>query len=190
VERKQDPRKVLEQKYDPRLDKLYTSNVKCPYCKKRIPKLQTTCDQCGLNKIQIAYASNARAKQMMKSGERGKIVMMRRRPSDLILSSLCLRLVLGIFGWHNFYTGRKIRGWIMLGCMLAFILWFILQNNIPAMAEHPLWGMDSGEASPLIFLSTISLVLWISDIFGIMFGWYKYPVRLGEVNDAGKVWAK
>lgn len=196
----QGPGKFLEQKYDKRLDKLYTSSVKCPYCKNKIQRLQTVCSRCGLHKIQIAYASNKRAKEMMGS-EAGKIVKMRRCPNDVKLSQMGWRLVLGIFGVHNFYTGRKIRGWIMLGCMLIFVLQAIvfpfgkvIQNDggLEYVGMHP-WRLaciDWGAPFPLDFFGAIALILWLSDIFGVILGWYKYPVRLGEVNDAGKIWTK
>lgn len=181
--RKQDPRKKLEQQYCPRLDRLYTSAVKCPYCKNKIQKLQTTCSKCGLNKIQIAYASNKKAKQMMKAGERGKIVMMRRKPTDVKMWQMAWRLIFGIFGVHNFYVGRKIRGWVMLGFMVAFIVTAI---GVPLALGIEI--QELGEAAqPIAFLSTPPLVMWIADAFGIVFGWYKYPVRLGEDADASKV---
>ena len=199
TEQRQDPRKVLEQTYDKRLDKLYTSVVKCPYCGNRIQKLQTVCTRCGLNKIQIAYASNVRAKEMMRAGERGKIVMMRRRPNDLNLLHISWRLLFGFFGVHNFYTGRKIRGWIMLGLGLGFILQLIIfpVGNIGSEAilegMHP-WRetvmVEWNMPFPLDFLGAAALVLWISDMLGVFCGWYKYPVRLGEVKDAANVWAK
>lgn len=191
----------MEQKYDKRLDKLYTSSVKCPYCKNKIQKLQTVCSRCGLHKMQIAYASNKRAKEMMGS-ESGKIIKMRRRPNDVKMSQMGWRLVLGIFGIHNFYTGRKIRGFIMLGCMIIFVLQALVfpigkviqleGGGMEYVGMHP-WReacIDWGAPFPLDFLGVTALILWISDIFGVILGWYKYPVRLGEANDAGKIWAK
>jgi hypothetical protein len=177
MEQRKDPRKVLEQTYCPRLDKLYTSAVRCPYCRNKIQKLQTTCSKCGLNKIQIAYASNKRAKQMMKSGERGKIVMMRRRPNDVKLYAILLRAIFGLFGMHNFYVGRKIRGWISFGFMFVFIVTGII-----------IFELDLTEFTPVVAaLSTPAIVIWVTDIFGIIFGWYKYPVRLGEAQSVGEV---
>lgn len=204
IGQKQDPRKVLEQTYDRQLDKLYTSTVRCPYCKNKIQKLQTVCSRCGLHKIQIAYASNKRAKAMMKNDEAGKIIKMRRRPNDVPMWQLACRLIIGIFGVHNFYTGRRIRGWIMLGCMILFIIeaTFIFPpgkavpvdgGGIEWVGMHP-WRSNNvflmGTLLPFDFLGVIPMILWLSDSLGIIFGWYKYPVRLGEVNDAGKIWAK
>jgi len=158
--------------------------------------MQTTCPQCGLHKIQIAYASNKRAKEMMKTGDRGKIVKMRRRPSDVSLAKLSLRLCVGFFGVHNFYTGRKIRAWIALGCAIGFVLQAIffpfgdINNNLEGMHSWRYACSEWGMPFPLDFLGVVPLVMWISDIIGIIFGWYKYPVRLGEVSDAGKIWVK
>lgn len=203
----QDPRYVLAKEYNPRLDRLYKSAIKCPYCKKRIHKFQTTCERCGLNKIQIAYASNKKAKQMKKEGESGKIVMVRRRPTDLPLWKVTMLLFWGLFGVHSFYVGRKVRGWISLGFMIGFILQAII-FPVGTLEKgwtdaHPLWqkSIAADTVFPLIFLGTVSLVLWISDIFGVIFGLYKYPVRLGEApakpnqdgdskKDVRKVWVK
>jgi len=92
------------------------------------------------------------------------------------------RLIFGIFGWHNFYVGRKVRGWIMLGFMIVFIIAGTVIIQLDAVDE--LW------AQPVALISTVPLVMWIADAFAIVFGWYKYPVRLGEVKDAAKVWTK
>ena len=196
MNQRQDPKKVLDQQYDRRLDRLYTSLVRCPYCKNRIRKLQTTCSRCGLNKIQIAHASNKRAKEMIKAGERGKIVMMRRRPSDVKLSSMTWRLAVGgLFGLHNFYVGRRIRGWIVLGCMIAFIIQGLVfspgdfTNNLEGIHPWRAATNTQGMPFPLDFFGLVAFALWISDIVGVVLGWYKYPVRLGEAKsgDTGQV---
>jgi len=203
IEQKQDPRKVLDQQYDRRLDKLYTSAVKCPYCKNRIQKLQTACSKCGLHKVQIAYASNKRAKQMIKERDTGKIVKVRRRPTDVNMRTLGLLLVFGFFGVHNIYTGRRIRAWIVFGCVAIFIVQVFVfpvgdivrteGGGIDFVGMHP-WReaamVDWGFPFPLDFFGVVAMVLWLSDIFGIILGWYKYPVRLGEVSDVGKIWTK
>ena len=131
----------------------------------------------------------------MRTGDRGKIVMMRRRPNDLLLGQISWRLIFGVFGVHNFYTGRRIRGWIMLGCMLAFVLEVLVfpLGDITNALEgiHP-WreALGDGGLWPFDVFGIIPVVMWISDVVSIMLGWYKYPVRLGEVGDAAKVWVR
>jgi len=202
TEQRKDPREVLDQQYNRRLDKLYTSAVRCPYCKKRIQKLQTVCSQCGLHKVQIAYASNKRARDIIKNREVGKVVKMRRRPTDVNMKHVAFLLFIGVFGAHNFYTGRRIRGWIMFGCITLFIVQALIfpfgrpieleEGVISYVGMHP-WreaSIEWGAPFPLDFFGLVAMLLWFSDILGIIIGWYKYPVRLGEVNDAGKIWAK
>ena len=109
---------------------------------------------------------------MMKAGEKGKIVMMRRRPSDVTMLSIAWRLIFGLFGVHNFYTGRKVRGWISLGFMIAFLVGAIILISLDRTED--VW------AQPVALLSTPALVMWIADAFAIVFGWYRYPVRLGD----------
>jgi len=111
---------------------------------------------------------------MMKSGERGKIVMVRRRPSDVKMWRIALCLVFGLFGAHNFFTGRKIRGCISLVSMFIFIVSGLVIYQIDALEEY--W------VQLVSLISTPALVIWVMDAFGIVFGWYKYPVRLGDAK--------
>ena len=176
------------QVYDPKLDRLFMKTVKCPYCRFKIRSMQSTCEQCGLSKIQIARASNKKAKQMMKEGDKGKIVMVNRRPDDLKVSSFIMSLVTGIFGSHCFYVGRKKRGFIMLGLLVAYVVFSIIvfpmgtwEAGSGFVGMHP-WreaAMQFG-AFPTDFFGLAVFMMWFFDIVRVAFGWFKYPVRLGE----------
>jgi TM2 domain-containing membrane protein YozV len=180
---KQSPRA----EYDPALDKLYARSVRCPYCKTKIGAYQTTCEKCGLNKMQIYRASNARAKEMRREKSGGKIVMTRRRPDDVRLSRLAFSLVFGICGAHAFYVGRRMRGFVILGLFTAFIVFSLIfpigdiNNHLAGMhpwrAAFNSWG---GMPFPTDFLGAAALFMWFFDIFAIIIGRFKYPVRLGE----------
>ena len=205
---KPDERQV----FDSRVDRLYMKKVKCPYCGARIKPMQTTCDQCGVHKMQIANASNKKAKQMMKDGEEGKVIMLKRRPDDVSISRLSMWLLLGLFGAHCFYVGRKIRGFIILGlislCFISVIVFPMgqmgtVQDGEPEVVideetgepyteepdyieemvgTHP-WReacYDLGWPMPTDFLGLGAFVIWAVDCFAIVFGWFKYPVRLGS----------
>jgi len=192
--------------YDAKLDRLYMKKIKCPYCGYKIGSMQTTCDQCGLSKMQIARASNKTAKQMMRDGDGGKIVMIKRRPDDVSFGKLSAWLLLGIFGAHCFYVGRRLRGWIMFGLMMAFIICvFIFPTGIwreatpeyedddgvvtPATAAHfegrHSWRSACDELSwpfPTDFFGAAALIMWAMDSFAIVLGFWKYPVRLGDAK--------
>ena len=170
---------------DEKLDRLYNKNVRCPYCRARIHKYTTTCERCGITKKQILNASNARAKEIKKQKTGGKIVFTRNRPSDVSFTRLVLCLLLGLFGVHNFYVGRKIRGWVMLGGILIVIASFFI---FPASRDgelHPVNALfvDNGMESPFFLLGAAVFVMWAYDMFSIVFGFYKYPVRLGEKTE-------
>jgi hypothetical protein len=129
---------------------------------------------------------------MQKSGEKGKIVKMRKRPSDVNFGRFAFRLLVGgLFGWHNFYVGRRIRGWLMLSFMIVFIVQgFVfplgdINNSFEGMhpwREAVMVGMLM--PFPLDFFGIAALVMWFGDIFAVLVGWYKYPVRLGEASNS------
>ena len=43
-------------KADKRLDNLYMSEMRCPYCQTKMPKGTSKCKNCALTKEQIYYA--------------------------------------------------------------------------------------------------------------------------------------
>jgi len=187
----------FQEQYDYKTDRLYVRKIKCPYCGARINKLQMTCEQCGISKEQIAHASNKKAKEMIREGERGKIVMIKSRPEDVSFSKMVSWLVLGLFGAHCFYVGRTTRGFIMLGLIAVCIIFiFILpvghwDATMPDVNGNPIGGIvgmhpwrqtlsQQGWPFPTDFLGLAAFAMWSVDTFAVVFGWFKYPVRLGE----------
>lgn len=172
--------------YDPKLDKLYPRTVKCPYCKNKIYAYTTTCKQCGVTKRQIMGASNTRAKEMMKNKEKGKIVMTRRRPADIDMAKFSLCLCAGFVGAHNFYVGRKVRGWLMASFMISYVVCFAIfppDWTSHFNSEYPLNFIRAafGDFFPADMLGVIAVIVWFYDIFAIIvMQTYKYPVRLAD----------
>lgn len=151
--------------------------------------MQATCSQCGISKAQIANSSNQRAKQMMREGHGGKIVMLKRRPDDVRFSTMASWLLLGLFGAHCFYVGRKTRGWIMFWLIIIYIAsvmifpygtWDAATSSFVGI--HP-WReacIREGFTLPTDFLGVAAVIMWAMDSFAVVFGYFKYPVRLGE----------
>ena len=175
----------MTREYDEQTDKLYVKAIRCPYCKNKINAYQMKCDVCGVTKAQIAHASNLQAKEVMKNKTGELVFKTRRRPEDISFTKTVLWLLIGFFGAHNFYTGRRVRGWIMLVCMIIF---FVAGFVIPIGAldagidMHP-WRVafeDMGMIFPTDALGVASVVMWIWDFCAVVFGYYKYPVRLAE----------
>jgi len=143
-----------------------------------------------VTKRQISGASNKRAKEMMKNKEKGKIIMTRRRPDDIDMLKFSLSVCAGFVGAHNFFVGRKIRGWIMMGCMIAYIVFFAIfpppSAFYPGSAGSPM-REAMGGFFPTDFLGVFAMIVWFYDIFAIvLLRTFKYPARLAEFKDGQK----
>ena len=169
---------------DPYLDILYTSNVRCPYCGARIVKFSTTCPRCGIHKKQISESSNIRAKEIKKQKTGEKVFMTRYRPNDVMFTTMIMLLVLGMFGAHCFYVGRKIRGWIIVSFLTIGVIGALFPQD---------WRRAYTEFVPIDYFPFITdwffgiaIIIWVFDIFAVVFGIFKYPVRLGDKVDDKK----
>jgi len=173
---------------DPRLDRMYGQNIRCPYCKMTIAKFTTTCVQCGITKEQIAYASHQDAKKIMQGKDRGLVLYTRTIPRDLNFTKFLLCLVfLGLFGGHYFYIGRKIRGFLMLGSIILLFVSVIVFpfGNFEDIEMHSFRAAASWDGAffPLDVPGIIAIVVWFVDWFAIVvFNRFKYPVRIRGKN--------
>ena len=173
-----------------KLERLYSKNVRCPYCRMMIPKYVVICEQCGVTKEQIAQASNRDAKEIIKGRGTGKVVMTKTRPDDIDFVKLILiTMFFGMFGGHCFYVGRRIRGMIMLGSMLLFILSAIIfpmgtpANMMQDMSPTRRIFVDAGFWFPMDVPGLLVLALWFADWFAIVvFNSFRYPVRLANIE--------
>ena len=169
---------------DPKLDRMLGRKVKCPYCRMRIEKYAMTCTGCGITKEQICYASNADAKEIIKGRKEGKVLYTRVRPDDIHLGKFFLVLAtLGLFGGHNFYVGRRKRGFFMLGAMLiciAFLVIFPSTTYVTHPARVP-FETSFFPFFPTDVLGVIAFCMWIYDWFAIVvFSSFRYPVRINR----------
>ena len=177
---------------DPELDKLYARKIKCPYCKTPIKKFTKTCTQCGVTKDQIFEGSNLEAKAIIEGkAPKAKVLMVRRRPSDIDFTRLILLAVFGgLFGAHCFYVGRRKRGYFMMISFFVFILSAIIFSHGTPDASfedlHP-WRRAFDNVNlwfPLDVPGLIVIGMWFVDWFAIVvFQRFKYPVRLPRQKD-------
>jgi len=115
-----------------------------------------------------------------KSGK--KIFMVRHRPNDVSFVRMCMLLIPGLWGAHCFYVGRKVRGFIMLAFMLVSILSFITPLREPFMEMVGDLNLVGEVPVPfptdLFFLA--AFFMWAYDVVAVVFGFFKYPARLGD----------
>ena len=171
---------------DPRLDRMYVKNVRCPYCKGLIPKFVDTCSGCGITKAQIANASNLEAKKIIKEKLPGTVLLVRQRPEDVQFGKFMFYMIfLGWMGAHNFFIGRRVRGWIVVaGCIIG-ILGYLVFPAAPEFGE--VTGLRAvrrafdvgGWPFPTDLVMAVVLFMWFFDWFAVvLFGLFKYPVRI------------
>lgn len=192
VELEKAKRAPKEYSVDPKLDRMYARNIRCPYCKAVVARYTTTCVQCGITKEQIANASHLEAKKVLKKQEKGTVLWTRTVPRDLNFTKFILLLVFtGPFGGHNFYVGRKLRGWIMFASMalLVFSLLFFNYADIDrGIPMHP-WraSLSWGNLFPFDVPGLVAIVIWFFDWFAaVIFNTFKYPVRIKGKDDLTK----
>jgi len=173
---------VVRKEIDPRLDAMYNRTVRCPYCRTRIAKYTTTCEKCGITKDQIFYASNKQAKKIIKEKTGEKIFKTRHRPDDVMFTTMAIFTILfGLFGVHDFYVGRRIRGWMQVSFIAIGFVVFMVTSIHPLLPARNLFE-DNGWVFPTDWLALIAVILWVVDAFAVVFGMYKYPVRLAEAK--------
>lgn len=148
--------------------------MRCPICGYNLKK-GNLCPYCKITDTQIKGASNKKAKEALKNGEKDKVFLSSTMPSDINKTRLILiTLLLGLFGGHSFYVGRKVRG---LYFTITFCVFMILYGM------YKLWF--PGEifyAVVRIFalIEGVMILMWMSDFLKACFGRMAVPVVLGE----------
>lgn len=165
---------------DERLDALYMSEMRCPYCQTKMPKGTAKCKNCALTKEQIYYA---KLTAPYKPGQ--NILMSKVRPAELPFWKMALGGVFGFFGIHCFVAKRYIRGCVILLLSVLFLVSAILFP--PANGDNPPNEIRyMFESTTYLFpgdlLGIIALTIWVWDLFAILLRQFKYPVviNLGE----------
>lgn len=158
------------------MDYISKTHKRCPRCDKKMPITEAKCPRCGLVFSRLSKATNAAAKRAYKRREKDKVIYDKVLPKDVNKwKLLCMCIFLGLFGGHYFYIGRIWRGLIMLG---AFVL-------VAIVAAFPLhyWAVPVWEAifSIAILPIAITFLLWIWDIFRIIFNKFPVPISIDEI---------
>ena len=150
---------------------------RCPRCDTKCAIHQPKCPACGLVYARLAYASNKEAKRLIRKRQRSKVVFDKTLPKDVNKWKLfCMALFLGFAGGHNFYTGRY--RWASFNLIATVMI-------MVAAALPFSWWNDfylSAIIWVLITPAGLNVVLWIWDIFKILFNSYKVPVAIGEAS--------
>ena len=150
---------------------------RCPRCDTKCLIHQPKCEACGLIFSRLSYATNREAKKAIKNHKKNFVVYDKTLPKDVNkwkLFFMCL--FLGMFGGHDFYVGKYLKGFFKL---LSAIMLFV------AAALPMSWWNDFYLASImwiLIIPSGFDAIFWLLDTFRILSNHYKVPVAIEEAN--------
>ena len=169
-------------KADERLDALFMREMRCPYCRTRMPKGTSKCKNCGLTKEQIYYA---KLTAPFKSGQ--NVLMSKVRPAELPFWKMGLSSIFGFFGIHCFVAKRYLRGAVILLLMVAYIVsLFIFPPTFGDEAPNAFRYMFESKTYlfPGDLMGIVALGMWIWDFFAIFFNQFKYPVVVDLGDEA------
>lgn len=152
----------------------------CPKCYGKVKKEQVRCPNCGFNLNLMQGASNKQAKKAKKSIYKDDILYTTQIPPDVSKKKLLLfSIFLGLFGVHNFYVGKFWQGLYMCVCTG---LTTILSILIPGLGIVNQDNVLYITFQFLLIFQGINIILWVYNIFSIIFERYKIPVYKDEFS--------
>lgn len=153
----------------------FKEKKRCPRCGKKVSSEMGVCPQCKLNFQKFFSATNKEAKDALRQGEKDRVVYRLGVPSDVSkLKLLLLTIFLGFLGAHNYYVGRKNRGFFYSIFFGVGIIYTFLTFKFDFD-----WTSEIGQFFYLLVLVWgIVIMLWLVDIVKVCFNRYKIPVSL------------
>ena len=164
-------------------NKLMSKDYKrCPRCNYKTPTQFCRCGNCGLNYDKFSSATNAEAKSAFRMGEKERVLHTKQRPSDVSKIGILLKCIFGgWFGLHYFSLGKIWRGvFHIVGFAMAFVYAYCAMK----------FNIRTGYLGYFVllcgFIWVASFIIWLVDIFSIIFNKFKYPVSLPYSNQETK----
>ncbi len=148
---------------------------RCPRCDTKCPIHHPKCPACGLIYSRLVYATNKEAKKALRKRQKHLVVYDKVLPSDVNKWKLFfMTLFLGVFGGHNFYTGRIGRGVAKLIGMLMV--------TIAAMLPLTWWDIPllSILMWILILPSAFCVLFWTVDTIKVLTNTFRVPIAIEE----------
>ena len=152
----------------------------CPKCYGRVNKNIQRCESCGMKMSEMDGATNTDAKLALKGIYKDDVLMTKKLPNDVSKKTiLLLSIFLGIFGVHNFYVGRKAKGFYQIVSLVLMGLGYLM--------EFVIFGAINGKFSwAFQILEGVAIIIWLGDIITIAFNRYKVPVYKTEFSKENK----
>lgn len=151
------------------------NKMKCPICGAKMIGKQL-CQYCKITDDQIINASNRKVKEYRKSYKSDQVYYTNVIPKDISRLKLILYTIfLGFLGIHHFYVLRPVRGWFSMVTSVGSFLMILL--SLTGVTKISIISI----IFDILFLGfTINIIMWVLDIFSVLFKSYKVPIVLAD----------
>lgn len=156
--------------------------MRCPVCGAKLVQKQI-CPYCKITSEQITTASNRKVKAYRKAGQKDLICFTNVIPSDVSKVKLWIyTILLGWLGINHLYVYRNVRGIYSIISSVGSIFMLILKLAI---------NMGTGTGAVIFnycydiifYMMAINVILWVFDIFNLLFKNFKVPVILPKKGE-------
>lgn len=153
--------------------------MRCPICGAKMANKQV-CPYCKITDTDVNSASNKKVKEYRKAGDKDLIYTTSVLPKDVSRLKLTLfTIFLGVVGVNHYYINRPVRGTFAAvstgGSFLIFIMYLTME--IKSKIGANIFGL---VYQVLFYCMAINIVLWILDIFAVIFRTFKVPVVMPD----------
>lgn len=151
--------------------------MRCPVCGAKLVGKQI-CPYCKITDEQITSASNRKVKEYRKTGNKDLICYTNVIPKDLSkLKIILYTIFLGWFGINHLYVLRPVRGTFSIVATVGSIMISII--GIVLSIKIQFWRtVYNLFYSILFYMMAFNVLLWVFDIFAVIFKGFKVPVVL------------
>lgn len=159
--------------------------MKCPVCGCKMMQKQI-CPYCKITDKQVLQASNKKVKEFRKAGNKDLICFSTVVPQDVSrIKLILLTILLGWLGINHYYVKRVVRGSYSLISLIGSLTILIVKLTVFPYTQTGQFVISMFYE--LFFtMMAINVLLWIFDIFNVIFKAFKIPVVLpekGELKD-------
>ena len=157
------------------MEKVSKTTKRCPRCERKMPIAAAKCPRCGLIFARLSKATNAAAKKAIRKREKNKVIYDAVLPKDVNKWKLFwMALLLGVFGGHNFYVGKYLKGALGLVSMVM----------IGVAAALPIaWWSDyylGGLMTVLVIPAGFNVIFWVASVISILLNKFRVPISIDE----------
>ena len=150
--------------------------MRCPICDAKLISGQL-CKYCGVTREEIINGSNKKVKEYKQTDREDLIYFTNIIPKDVSKVKLTVyTILLGWLGINHFYVLRNKRA-LFSTINSALVLLFQILSLFVNFSRFFITEL----IYEIVFMSmAVNVLLWVWDIFAIMFKGFKVPIVLGK----------